>query len=85
MFKDKIVEYFVMHETWEKVLATGYKGGVDREQAHKDLDNSQEQVPGDTEFPTYDQLIARRKAMKQSDRDYTQEYGEWTNHREGEK
>lgn len=85
MFRDQILQYFLMTETWEKVLATGYKPGVDREEAHANLDNSKEKVPGDTEFPTYDQLKSRRAKMKQSDRDYTQDYKEWKAHREGEK
>lgn len=85
MFKDKILKYFLMTETWEKVLATGYQHGVDREEALSHMDNSQEKWPGDTEFPTYEQLVSRRAKMKQSDRDYTQRYGEWTDHKEGEK
>lgn len=74
-----------MTETWEKALATGYQYGVDREEALDHMDNSQEEWPGDTEFPTYKQLISRRAKMKQYDRDYAQDYAEWKDHKEGEK
>lgn len=85
MFQKLISDLFIMSETWEKPLAKGYKGGVDRDQAKSDLDNSNEVVPGDTEFPTYQQLINIRNKMKQSDKDYTKKYSEWSNHKEGEK
>lgn len=84
MFRDIILKYFVS-ENWEKTIATGYEKDMSREDALKDLNNDNEEVPGDTEFPTYDQLISRRKDMEQHNRDFTQDYSKWTSHREGEK
>lgn len=83
-YKNMIIEMF-LRETWEEPLAKGYKHGQDRKGAAKDLDNSKEEVPGETEFPTYDDFKKAKRDMNSHNKRFTQTYDEWKNHKNGTK
>lgn len=74
-FRDSIKSK--LNEVWEKTLAGGWSNDTSLDGAEKRLDNKDETVPGDTEFPTYDQLTARKKKMKLPQKLFTATYDEF--------
>lgn len=67
-----------LEEVWEKALAGGWSKDTSLVGAEEKLDNKGEAVPGDTEFPTYEQLQARKKKMKLPQKLFTATYDEFS-------
>ena len=74
-FKHKIQSK--LNEVWEKALAGGYSKETDLTNAEAKLDNSKEEIPGETEFPTYTNLLAIRSKMKKPQKLFTSTYDEF--------
>jgi len=83
-FSDKILEMF-LRENWEEPLAQGYVKDKTPNKAKDELNNDDESIAGDTEFPTYDGLKKAKEGMTDYNKRFTQTYDEWQSHKEGEK
>jgi len=83
-FHNKILEMF-LRENWEEPLAKGYVRDKTPEDAKNELDNDDEDIPGDTEFPTYDKLKKAKSDMTDYNKRFTQTYDEWQSHESGVK
>jgi hypothetical protein len=83
-FSDKILQMF-LRENWEEPLAQGYTKVKSPEGATTALNNDDEAIAGDTEFPTYDGLKKAKSGMTDYNKRFTQTYDEWQSHKEGQK
>lgn len=73
-------------EKWERPLALGYSNEAEgAEEAEDNLNNDGEEVPGDTEFPTYDQLKVIKSKMSKHDLSFTVPYDDFRRRTTGEK
>lgn len=62
-------------EVWEKALADGYENSPGLSNINTKLDDK-EDIPGETEFPTYSKLISLRSKMSKPQRLFTLTYDE---------